>query len=98
MARWAHWADADDQAKKLVSQTPPVYPEQARKAGFTGVVRLAVVIGEDGAVRDLRVTSSPGFGLETAAMQAVRTWRYQPTVIEGKPVAVLTTVKVAFGQ
>jgi TonB family protein len=80
----------------LVRQVNPVYPEAARQAGVSGVVRLDIVINKEGKVRDIQVTNSPGRALAFAAMEAVRKWVYKPTLLNGEPVEVVTTVEVNF--
>jgi TonB family protein len=83
------------QAAKLVSKVDPVYPEQARAAGIDGDVQLEVVIGPDGHVQ----SADPKDGnpiLATAAAEAVKQWIYQPTHLNGDPIAVITTVTVPF--
>jgi TonB family protein len=80
----------------LVRQVDPVYPQAARQAGTSGVVRLSVVIAKDGTVRDMRVVSGSGNGFGIAAMEAVKQWVYQPTLLNGQPVEVATTVEVNF--
>jgi len=83
------------QNPKLIYSEPPVYPEAARAAGITGVVSLEVLIGRDGSVAEVTVLSREPL-LGPAAAKAVRNWRFQPTLINGNPVEVLTTVEVAF--
>jgi TonB family protein len=83
------------QAGKLASKVDPVYPEQARAAGIEGDVVLDVTIGTDGHV----LTADPRDGnavLATAAVEAVKQWVYQPTLLNGEPVGVRTTVTVPF--
>ncbi len=89
--------EAYEQQKLLIQQTPPVYPETARQAGITGNVRLYVLVGKDGTVRQIRVLSGPP-ELAGAAMQAVRQWVYKPTMENGSPVEVATMVNVNFGK
>jgi protein TonB len=67
----------------------------ARQAGVEGTVRLKAIIARDGSVQALKVISGEPV-LANAAVEAVRKWRYRPTVMEGKPVAVVTTVTVEF--
>jgi TonB family protein len=86
------------QEKNLIQQTPPEYPAAARNAGYTGVVQLGVTIGKDGKVQDVRVLHAIGLGLDEAAVGAVKQWVYRPTLLNGEPVAVQTTVNVAFGR
>lgn len=73
----------------------PVLPEEAARAGVRGTVILEVTIDVDGTVKDARVLRSVPM-LDTAALEAVRQWRYEPTSIGGKPVPVMITVSVAF--
>ena len=88
-------AEASDQAKKLVSQVAPVYPQQARDAGISGQVQLRVVVGKNGTVQDIHVLSGHPL-LVPAAIEAVRQWVYQPTLVNGQPVEVVSTVNVNF--
>ena len=60
-----------------------------------GTVRLRVYVGEDGAVRDVKVLSGDRT-LADAAVQAVRQWRYEPMLVDDKPVSVITNVTVEF--
>ena len=55
-----------------------------------------VVIGADGRVRDVRVQRSLGFGLDEKALEAVRTWKFQPATLDERPVAVQINVEVRF--
>jgi protein TonB len=78
-----------------VVDVAPIYPPLARAAGVEGVVILEAVIAEDGSVRDVRVLRSNPL-LEAAALEAVRQWRFSPTLLNGEPVKVVMTVTVAF--
>jgi TonB family protein len=73
----------------------PVYPQTARAAGIQGVVILEVTIGEDGAVANARVLRSIPL-LDQAALDAVRQWRYEPTLLNGVPTPVILTATVNF--
>jgi protein TonB len=86
----------DVQAALLVTQIPPVYPRSARQARIQGNVMLQAVIGVDGKIKDLTVLSGHPF-LVDAAMNAVRRWVYRPTVLNGVPVEVNTSIIVRFG-
>ena len=83
------------QQAKLVEQTHPVYPPAAKQAGVSGLVLLSVAIGKDGRVRDIVVMSGHAV-LAAAALDAVKRWVYQPTLLNGNPVEVATTVEVNF--
>lgn len=73
----------------------PVYPEIARATHVEGIVILEATINERGVVENLRVLRSHVL-LERAAVEAVRQWRYTPTLLNGVPVPVLITVTVNF--
>lgn len=83
------------QAAKLISQVNPVYPSEARAAGIQGQVLLTVVIGKDGAVESMEAKQGD-HALVQAAFDAVRQWKYQPTLLNGQPVKVATQVNVNF--
>jgi TonB family protein len=84
------------QFAKLLQQAKPVYPASAQAAGIQGTVLLRAVIGTDGRIMGLTVSSSPDPTLSDAAMESARQWRYQPTLLNGEPVEVLTTISVNF--
>src|SRR6185437_10438975 len=79
----------------LIHKVDPVYPAIAKAAKIQGTVVLHAIIGKDGVVRKVEFVSGPPL-LMTAAMDAVRQWSYKPTLLNGKPVEVDTTVSVIF--
>jgi TonB family protein len=79
----------------LIHRVEPIYPEGARKAKIKGVVALDVAIGADGNVIAVHPTSGPD-ELTSAAVDAVKWWRFQPYVINGQPVGVKTTLAMDF--
>lgn len=82
-------------AARLISKVNPVYPHVAREEHLQGTVHLHVIIDKDGAVRDLIVLQ--GYcSLAKSAMDAVSQWRYMPTLVNGQPVEVDTTIDVFF--
>jgi protein TonB len=83
------------QAANLISKVDPVYPPQAKQAGTQGTVRLAIEISAEGKVESVNALSGPDV-LVQAAVEAVRQWIYKPTLLNGQPVGVLTTVDVNF--
>jgi TonB family protein len=87
--------DANVEQANLVHQVTPVYPEIAKAAHITGAVLLHAIIGKDGTVQDLQYVSGPPL-LMKAAMDAVRQWRYKPTLLNGSPIEVDTTISVVF--
>jgi TonB family protein len=74
----------------------PVYPPEAKKEKIQGWVVLEAWIGADGRVGELRVVKSPTSLLSESAKTAVRTWRYRPYLVNGKPVPIRTTVHVGY--
>jgi len=85
------------QPPKKVLDVRPVYPTAMREAGLTGVVPLEAVIGRDGMVSTVRVLSAQVHpDLAIAAVDAVRQWRFTPTLLNGNPVEVVMTVSVRF--
>lgn len=76
-------------------KTPSKYPRLARQARVQGTVVLHATIGKDGKVTNLTVVSGDPL-LSKAAMDAVRQWQYQPTLLDGKPIEVETTVSITF--
>jgi len=83
------------QAARIISQPRPVYPPLAKQARIQGVVRLQAIIAKDGSVQELQVLSGHPL-LVQSAQDAVRQWRYQPTLLNGEPVEVVTTIDVVF--
>jgi protein TonB len=85
----------DVQAAKLIRKIVPVYPRTAIIARISGTVRLQGIIGTDGSIQQLQVLSGPPL-LINAALDAVRQWRYQPTLLNGEPVEVISPIDVIF--
>lgn len=83
------------QSAKLVRQPRPVYPPLAKQARISGVVKLSAVIGKDGTIRELQTMSGHPL-LVPAALDAVKQWVYQPTLLNGEPVEVQTQIDVNF--
>ena len=83
-------------ASKVISKVAPQYTEQARTARWQGTVVLNAVIDETGRPVNVSVAQPLGMGLDESAIAAVEQWRYSPTLLNGNPVKVLTTVSVNF--
>jgi protein TonB len=79
----------------LIQKTVPEYPLIAKATHTQGTVVLQATISRQGTIENLRVTSGP-LMLQQAAVDAVRTWRYRPYLLNGDPVEVETTVNVIF--
>src|SRR6266446_636362 len=83
------------QAARILNRVQPSYPPLARQTRISGTVRLHAIIGKDGTIQSLEVMSGHPL-LQQAALDAVRQWRYQPTLLNGDPVDVDTTIDVIF--
>jgi TonB family protein len=79
----------------LVQHTRPVYPVIAKSAGISGTVVLAAAISTAGTVENLRVVSGPEV-LRKSAVDAVRTWRFKPYMLNNQPTAIETTINLHF--
>lgn len=83
------------QAARLVNRVQPMYPPLARQTRISGTVKLHAIIGKDGMVQQLQVVSGHPL-LVQSALDAVKQWRYQPTLLNGEPVEVDTEIDVIF--
>jgi len=85
------------QAAKIITKVQPIYPESARSAGISGTVVLHAVIGMDGKPLSLRIMNSQiDPDLAHSAVEAVNQWRYTPTLLNGEPIEVDTTITVIY--
>ena len=80
---------------RLVSSIAPAYPLAAKQINIQGDVRIQATIDETGHVTQMKVVSGPTL-LQRPAMDALRQWKYQPSKLNGKPVAVEMVVTVKF--
>ena len=80
---------------ELIHDVRPAYPALAKQIRAQGVVRIEAIISRDGIVRDARVVSGHPL-LVAAALDAVRQWRYRPTVLNDQPVEVALALEVNF--
>lgn len=80
----------------VISSVPPAYPEEARKNGIQGIVKLSAVIDAKGTVTKVEPIESPDPTLAAAAVDAVKRWTYKPATLKGKPVRVIMTITVNF--
>jgi protein TonB len=83
------------QAAKIISQPKPVYPPLAKQARIQGTVRFTAIIGRDGTIQNLQLISGHPL-LVPSAQEAVKQWKYQPTLLNGEPVEVITQIDVNF--
>ena len=83
------------QNANLISKVDPLYPPLARQARIQGTVRFNTTIGIDGHVQNLQLVSGHPL-LAAAATQAAQQWIYKPTLLNGNPVPVITTIDINF--
>jgi protein TonB len=83
------------QQANLIRKVTPLYPPLAKQARIQGVVRFTAIIGKDGTIQNLQLVSGHPLLVE-AAKQAVSQWQYKPTLLNGDPVEVVTTIEVNF--
>lgn len=83
------------QAAKIIEQAEPVYPGAALDAKISGTVVLHAVVDTDGSVKEINYVSGPN-ELAQSAVEAVRQWKYQTTLLNGEPVEVDTTINVVY--
>lgn len=88
--------DGKVRAPRKLRNVGPHYPSSMEKAGIQGVVLAEATITSTGCVADATVLRGPHPVLSTAALAAISQWQYEPTLLDGKPVAILMTVTVHF--
>src|ERR1700722_1052414 len=72
----------------------PEYTEEARRTGVQGTVTLAITIGTDGHVHEVKVLNGLGHGLDEKAVEAVQSWKFAPALEEGTPVESKMAVEI----
>jgi protein TonB len=83
-----------DSEPQVASEVKIPYPEEARRAGIEGTVTLSITIDPDGKVVAAKIVSGPGYGLNEAARDAIRRFRFKPAVKGGE--AVSTEMKYSY--
>jgi TonB family protein len=83
-------------APQVIAKSQAKYTDEARRSGVQGVVLLSAVVDEGGKAQDIRVEHSIDPGLDQEAIKAVRRWRFQPGVQDGRPVRVPVHVEITF--
>lgn len=87
----------DEPTRPRPTRTPqPVYPEEARAAGVEGRVRVRVQVNREGEPVDVEIIEGLGHGLDEAAIEAVRRWRFSPSTACGEPVDSTFTARLTF--
>jgi protein TonB len=85
------------QAAKLIRMVRPEYPAELQQLGIQGTVVMRAVISTTGDLLIVQAINAEGDArLANAALDAVRLWKYQPTLLNGQPVEVVTTITVDF--
>ena len=79
-----------------VKTPPPDYPYDLKRQGVSGVVAVATVVDETGAVTSCSVTKSSNVEFEAAALAAVRRWKFKPAQKDGVPVKMRVTIPIRF--
>ncbi|MBI2222958.1 MAG: energy transducer TonB [Acidobacteria bacterium] len=92
---WREAVRAGIPSPRKTRHVDPLYPEAARQARIEGVVILEILIDEGGRVQDARVLRSVAL-LDEAALDAVKQWRFSPSILDDQPVKVVLTVEVNF--
>jgi TonB family protein len=85
-------------APSIISARQPDYTDEANRARKEGKVVLSVVVDTAGHAQNLRIVTPLGYGLDEKAVEAVRQWRFQPGMKDGKPVNVQINVEVEFHE
>jgi protein TonB len=84
-------------AHNLIKQVKPVYPADMKAQGIEGTVELQALISKEGVPQSLNSQSNDvNRAFVDAAIEAVQQWRYKPTLLNGEPVEVITTVTINF--
>lgn len=79
----------------LIRRIDPVYPPLARQIRREGRVELHAIIAIDGSIQSLQVADGDPLFVQSA-LDAVRQWRYRPTVLNGQPVEIDTHITVIY--
>ena len=87
---------ASNRPSKIIYSPAAEYTEQARKARLSGTCTLSFTVSQDGKASDITVVHSLGMGLDENAVEALKTWRFEPAFRDGKPVAEQVTVNIDF--
>jgi TonB family protein len=89
------YAIGDIKAPRLIKRVEPVYPDEAKKGEIEGVVIIEATTNTEGDVIDTTILRSVP-GLDQAALEAIKQWKYEPMIINGKPKGIVFTVTTRF--
>ena len=83
-------------APRAIYAPEPVYSEKARKANYQGICTLGLIVETDGHPSHIRILKGLGMGLDENALEAVKSWKFEPAMRDGQPVRVEIAVEVNF--
>jgi TonB family protein len=95
-SRGPYRVGGDVQAPKIVQRVNPKYPQEARDKRIAGVVIVEALVSREGDVRESKVLKPLPYGLDQAAVDAVKQWKFRPATYQGQPVDVLANFPVSF--
>jgi TonB family protein len=81
---------------KPIFSPDPEYSRQALEAKYEGTCTLSLIVGTDGVPNQVRIVNGLGMGLDEKAIEMVKTWKFEPGMKEGKPVATRLMIQVDF--
>lgn len=88
---------SDSLKPSFLRNPPPTYPESARRAGQEGLVTLRVAVNENGEVDSVKIETSSGYQiLDSAAMRAVKNWKFRPSEVSGIPIRSELAIPIRF--
>lgn len=79
----------------LIHRVEPVYPTLPRQMGRSGRVELRAIVATDGTIQSLQIVYGDPLFFQSA-LDAVRQWRYKPTILNGKPMEIDTFITVIY--
>lgn len=88
-------AEGSVQSGRLIHMMTPIYPPAAIEAHIAGVVTIDARIGVDGRIVETNILSGP-LALRRVAQYAVQRWRYEPTLLDGKPIERVAQIDLSF--
>ena len=81
----------------LIHRVEPVYPPLAKQTHREGRVEMRAIIGTDGRIRSLQIVAGDPL-FEQSAVEAVQQWTYKPTILNGQPVEIDTSIMVIYSM
>ncbi len=87
---------AADRDPEVADEFKIPYPDEARRAGIEGTVRLRIVVDTEGRVVDVKVLNGPGYGLNDAARDAIRKFKFKPAMKGGESVSTTMVYNYTF--